>query len=83
MGTEQQVKIRANRTGLTIWPAPAGLLRGLFLLLIVASCAALVVACGSDPTPTPEPTPEPTATATPTATPEPEPVNEDDAVTRA
>jgi len=68
------------------------------LLLIVAACAAFVVACGEDPTPTPAPTattaPEPTATATPEPTPEPtattapEPTPEpavldDDAVTKA
>ena len=87
MVNKQQEKSHAHQAGSRFWPATAGLLRGLFLLLIVASCAAFVVACGDDPTPTPEPTPQPTATATPTvvptATPEPEPVNEDDALTRA
>ena len=87
MGTELQSKSRTHRAGLTHRQAPAGLLRGLFLLLVVASFTAFVVACGDDPTPTPEPTPEPTATATPaptpTATPEPEPENEDDMLTRS
>ena len=63
-------------------------MRGLFLLLIVAACAAFVVACGEDPTPTPaptatpEPTPVPTATATPEPTPEPAVLDDDD-VTQA
>jgi len=47
--------------------------------LVLVSSAALLFACGDDPSPTPEPV----ATAAPTATPEPEPVNEDDALTRS
>ena len=51
--------------------------RTLFLLLIVASFAAFVVACGDDPSPTPAPIattpPDPTATSMPEPTPEPTP----------
>ena len=88
---QQEDKRQANRAGLRHRRARAGV-RGLFLFLIVAACAAFVVACGEDPTPTPaptattapeptatpEPTPEPTATATPepTATTAPEPTPE-------
>ncbi|MXY43417.1 MAG: hypothetical protein F4Y50_05065 [Dehalococcoidia bacterium] len=51
----------------------------LFLFLIVVSSAAILVACGDDPSPTPvptaapapEPTPEPAATTAPEPTPEP------------
>ena len=72
--TQQKDDKRAKLTGSRSRRARAGV-RGLFLLLIVAACAALVVACGEDPTPTPAPTattaPEPTATATPEPTPEP------------
>ena len=93
--TQQENNRRTNRTGLSYRRARAGV-RGLFLLLIVAACAAFVVACGEDPTPTPaptattaptatatpEPTPEPTATPTPEPTPEPAALD-DDSLTRA
>ncbi len=93
--TQQEDNRRTNRTGSRISRARAGV-RGLFLLLIVAACAAFVVACGEDPTPTPaptattaptatatpEPTPEPTATPTPEPTPEPAALD-DDSLTRA
>ena len=45
----------------------------LTILLSLIIAAALLLACGSDPTPTATPMPEPTATPVPTATPIPEP----------
>ncbi len=91
--TEQKDSTLANWTELRRRRAPVGV-RALFLLLIVASFAAFVVACGDDPSPTPVPiatTPsEPTATTVPepTATAAPAPTSEaatldDDAITRA
>ena len=91
--TEQKDDTPANWTDLRRRRAPVDV-RTLFLLLIVASLAAFVVACGDDPSPTPVPiatTPsEPTATTVPepTSTPAPEPTSEaatldDDAITRA
>ena len=68
--TRQEDNTRSNRTGLRRRRARAGV-RGLFLLLIVAACAAFVVACGDDPTPTPAPTATPEPAVEPTATPEP------------
>ena len=65
---------QANRTDLRHRRAPSGA-RALFLLLIVASLAALAVACGGEE---PSPTPVPAATATP----EPA-VLDDDALTQA
>ena len=78
MRTEQMGKSQANGTGWKIPLAPSGR-SALFLFLIVVSSAAILVACGDDPSPTPvptattapEPTPEPVATAAPEPTPEP------------
>ena len=76
--TEQMGKPQANGTGWKLQPAPWGM-NALFLFLIVVSSAAILVACGDDPSPTavptattaPEPTPEPVATTAPRPTPEP------------
>ena len=76
--TEQTGKPQANGTGRKFQPAPWGM-SALFLFLIVVSSAAILVACGDDPSPTPvptvaaapEPTPEPAATTAPEPTPEP------------
>ena len=75
---EQGAKTEASRTGPRFQRAPDGV-SAILLLLVLVSSAALLFACGDDPSPTPEPV----ATAAPTATPEPEPVNEDDALTRS
>ena len=65
---------RANRTDLRHRRAPSGA-RALFLLLIVASLAALAVACGGE---------EPSPTPVPVATTPPEPaVLDDEALTQA
>ena len=65
-----------NNSQVAYRPVSAGV-RTLFLLLIVASFAAFVVACGDDPSPTPAPIattpPDPTATSMPEPTPEPTP----------
>ena len=76
--TEQTGKSQANGTGWKFHPAPWGM-GALFLFLVVVSSAAVLVACGDDPSPTavptaataPEPTPEPVATTAPRPTPEP------------
>ena len=75
---EEGVKTETSRTGPRLQRSPVGV-SAILLLLVLVSSAALLFACGDDPSPTPEPV----ATAAPTATPEPEPVNEDDALTRA
>ncbi|MYD52186.1 MAG: hypothetical protein F4W93_12000, partial [Dehalococcoidia bacterium] len=91
--TEQMGKPQANRTGTKFQSAPWGM-SALFLFLIVVSSAAILIACGDDPSPTPvptvpaapEPTPEPAATTAPEPTPEPvattapEPAPETDAL---
>ena len=90
--TRQEGEKQANWTGVRNRPA-AGV-RALLLLLIVASFAALAVACGDDPSPTqvpvatrgpdptatsaPEPTPTPVPTTAPEPTPEPAALNDDD-----
>ena len=95
--TERKDNTRVDWTGSRYRSAPAGI-PALLLLLVVASLAAFVVACGDDPAPTPVPTaatapdptatsmPEPTQAPAPTAAPEPTPgpaaMDEDD-VTRA
>ena len=95
--TERKDNTGENWAGLRYRRAPAGV-RALFLLLIVASLAAFVVACGDEPSPTPAPVataapdptatsvPEPTQPPAPTAAPEPTPAPaalDDDDVTRA
>ncbi len=70
--TEQK---RANRTDSKRRQSTAGV-RALFLLLVVASIAAFVVACGDEPSPTPVPTPTQVATAEPTPEPTAEPTPE-------
>ena len=75
--TEQEDQPQAHWTGSKFRQAPAGV-SALFVLLIVACFAVLVVACGDDPSPTPVPGP----TAAPEPTPEPAPLD-DDALTRA
>ena len=72
MRIEREGKTRMNRTGLKYRRVPVGM-SALFLILIVASITAFVVACGGDPSPTPEPvaTAAPTATPMPTAAPAP------------
>ena len=75
--TKQEDQPQAHWTGPKFRQAPAGV-NALFVLLIVACFAVLVVACGDDPTPTPVPGP----TAAPEPTPEPAPLD-DDALTRA
>ena len=97
MRTEQMGKPQANGTGWKFQLAPPGMIASI-LLLIVVSSAAVLVACGDDPSPTPasvattppEPTPEPPATTAPepvaTTVPEPAPeaaALDDDAITRA
>ena len=71
MRYEQDDKPRTNRAGLKV-RGLSSRVSALFLLLIVASFAALVIACGEDPVPTPAATvaaaPEPTATAMPAPT---------------
>ena len=92
--TERKDNTGENWAGWRFRRAPAGV-RALLLLLIVASLAAFVVACGDDPSPTPVPTtatapdptatsmPEPTQAPAPTAAPEPTPapaaMDDDDA----
>ena len=76
--TEQTGKPQANGTVGKFQSAPWGM-SALFLFLIVVSSAAVLAACGDDPSPTPvptaaaapEPTPEPAATTAPRPTPEP------------
>ena len=80
--SRQESNTRADRTGPRRQRAPVGV-RALFLILILVSTAALLVACGDDPTPTTEPVatrapdptstpvPEPTATTAPQPTPAP------------
>ena len=94
--TERKDNTGENWAGLRYRQAPVGA-RALFLLLIVASLAAFVVACGDDPAPTPVPTaatapdptatsmPEPTQAPVPTAAPEPTPAPaamDDETITR-
>ena len=86
-----------NNSRVTYRGAPAGV-RALSLLLIVVSLAAVVVACGDDPSPRPAPIattapdptavsmPDPTAEPAPTSAPQPAPepvTSDDDAITRA
>ena len=87
--TEQMGKPQANGTGWKFQPAPWGM-NALLLFLIVVSSAAILVACGDDPSPTPVPTaaaaPEPTAEPVATTAPEPAPEAgelDDDGITRA
>ncbi|MCY4528564.1 MAG: cache domain-containing protein [Chloroflexi bacterium] len=84
--TEQEGRTQANGTGRKSQLIPSGM-NALYLLLIVVSSAAVLVACGDDPSPTPAPivestqepaifdiapdTPTPEPTATPAPTPEP------------
>ena len=76
--TGQKDSTRPSWTGLKHRRSLAGV-RALSLLLIVASLAAFLVACGDDPSPTPVPTaatvPDPTATSMPEPTPEPVPTS--------
>ena len=67
---KQDKKPQEVYTGLKLRRSPAGV-RAFFLILILISTAALLVACGEDATPTPEPvaTAAPTATSMPTAVP--------------
>ena len=96
MRTEQMGKPQANGTGRKFQLAPPGMI-ALFLFLIMVSSAAVLVACGDDPSPTPasvattppeptttapEPTPEPVATTAPEPTPEAAAMDEA-AITRA
>ena len=71
MRYEQKDKLRTERAGPKARRLPSGV-GALILLLIVASFAAVVVACGDDPVPTPAPTaaaaPSPTATTAPAPT---------------
>ena len=67
-----QSEVEANRTGISPWRVPSGL-GALFLILVLASFAALAVACGGDTTATPEPAPTATSEPAPTAMPEPAP----------
>ena len=75
-GQEKEMSTRWRSLGGS--KIPVGL-RALFLLLILVSLTAFVVACGDDPAPepapiaaaTPEPTAAPTAAPVPTAVPEP------------
>ena len=84
MRTDRDANTKANRAGLTLWRALAGM--GVsFPLVALVAFGILAAACGDDPTPTPVPTattapaptatmpPEPTATPAPTAAPEPRP----------
>ncbi len=95
--TERKDNTRVEWTGSRYRRAPAGI-PALLLLLVVASLAAFVVACGDDPAPTPVPTattaPDPTATSVPEPTPAPAPTPapeptpeaatlDDDAITQA
>ena len=71
MRYERNDKLRTDWVGLKARGLPSGV-NALILLLIVASLAALVMACGEDPVPTPAPTaavaPAPTATTAPAPT---------------
>ena len=72
--TDQEARTHANRASLKYLRIPTRVTT-LFLLLIVASFAAFLVACADDPDPTPVPTattaPEPTSAPAPEPTPEP------------
>ena len=72
--TDQEARTHANRASLKYLRVPTRVTT-LFLLLIVASFAAFLVACADDPDPTPAPTattaPEPTSAPAPEPTPEP------------
>ena len=76
--TRKEAKPQKRWTGSKSRLSPAGV-SALFLLLILVSSAALMAACGGDPSPTPVPTtaavPAPTSTPlpAPTAVPEPTP----------
>ncbi len=91
---ERGVRQEASRTGAKSRRTPASAVGAIALLLILVSSAALLVACGDDPSPTPVPTAtevpapadtpvtEPTSAPTPEPTPEPAALD-DDALTRA
>ena len=91
---ERGVRPEASRTGAKSRRTPASALGAIALLLILVSSAALLVACGDEPSPTPVPTAtevpapadtpvtEPTSAPTPEPTPEPAALD-DDALTRA
>ena len=72
MGYEQNDKLRTERAGLKARRLPSGI-SALILLLIIASFAALAIACGDDPIPTPAPTAAAAPTAAPAATAVPAP----------
>ena len=75
MRTGQEGRPSTKRTGLTPRRMSASL-SAMLLVLVLASLAVFIMACGSDPTATPEPAatiPQPTATAAPAPTTAPEP----------
>ena len=91
---ERRVGTEEGRTGAKSRRLRISAVGAIALLLILVSSAALLVACGDDPSPTPVPTateapapadtpvPEPTSAPAPEPTPEPAALD-DDALTRA